>query len=85
MLNEIQLILDKVPHPVACFGRMGSVLTLDIGDARTVPVNCRQYSEKFFFNRCHVTLCGAGEHRVGSQMTEVRGQRGRTGVCQQRA
>jgi hypothetical protein len=39
-----------------------------------------QYFAKIFSNTCHVALCGAGEHRVESQMTEVRGQRGGTTV-----
>ena len=35
------------------------------------PGQLPQDFAKFFYSRCHVTLCDAGEHRVGSQMTEV--------------
>jgi hypothetical protein len=43
--------------------RMGSVLTL----RERVAVDFA----KFFSSRCQVLLCSAGEHGVGSQMTEV--------------
>ena len=82
MLNEIQSILDKVPHPVTCFRRMGAVLTLDSGAALTGAGQLPRYSAKFFSSGCHVTLFSAGEHRIGSQMTEVRGQRDRTTVSE---
>ncbi len=35
-----------------------------------VPVDCRKISQNFL-QQVHVTFCGGGEHRVGSQMTEV--------------
>jgi hypothetical protein len=51
--------------------RMGSVLTFDTGDARRIAGHLPQDFAEFFSGRCDVTICGAGEHTVGSQMTEV--------------
>src|SRR5882757_2866287 len=45
-------------------------LLLTLAMHEPVPVQSPQYFAKFFSGKCHVTLCGAGEHRIGSQMTE---------------
>jgi hypothetical protein len=58
----------------------GSVLTFDTGDARMGGGQLPEDFAKSFSSRYNVALCSAGEHRIGSQMTEVRGQRGGTAV-----
>jgi hypothetical protein len=50
---------------------MGPVLPFDTGDARGGAGQLPQDFAKFFSSSCHVTLCSAGGHRIGSQMTEV--------------
>jgi hypothetical protein len=43
---------------------MGSVLTFDTVDARRSAGKLPEDFARFFSNRCHVTLCGAGDaHR----------------------
>jgi hypothetical protein len=64
---------------------MGSVLTFEARDTQTGAAQLSQDFVKFFSSRCHVTFCGAGEHRIGSQMTEIRGQRGRTTVSRRKS
>ena len=51
--------------------RMKSVLPFDTGDARIGACQLPQDFAKSFYSRCHVAFCSAGEHRVGSQMSEV--------------
>jgi hypothetical protein len=52
-------------------GRMGPVLAFDTGDPRIGTSQLPQDFAKFFSSKCHVTLCGTGENRIGTQMTEV--------------